>query len=154
MPEWIEYTHRINFWHHITPKTGLADGQCLVDHFHLQSKWIVSVEVDEQQFLDVKVVKKIVSRWLNKLHAPLPIPLEELKKIADSSGNVGQAGGLRKSDQIESVNEVLDVEDASAEYLLRWLSCQVSLGLLQEGYGWRKVKVWFRETENYSFSVD
>ena len=154
MTEWIEYRHRMNFWHHITPKDTLADEQCLVDHFHLNSEWIISVEVKDYQFLDVKMVKKAVREIMKPLEAPLPMLEQELKKLADSSGNVGQAGGLNKPDNVKSINQTLKIEDASAEFLLMWLRERVMLHLLLAGYTDRKIKIWFRETENYSFSVD
>ncbi len=154
MTEWIEYTHTFSFWHHITPKERLVDTGCLTDHFHLDSKWVISVQVLDNEFLDVKTVKKIVKELMDPLGAELPMDKEHLKMIADSSGKVGQAGGLVKPAHVLSINQVLKIEDASAEVLLIWLQSKVEQELLALGYFSRKVKVWFRETENYSFSVD
>jgi len=147
----IGYIANVSFWHHIKPREGLKDEQCLVDHFHLESEVHVTVDEDNNSFLDVKEVKDIVNKLLDTFRAPMPRPLKELQELADKSGNVGQAGSLHKPESVKSMNEALNIEDASAEWFTKWIRDQVRLTLHQNFYGYRNVHVWFRETEKYFF---
>lgn len=151
----LECEQRMSFWHHVQPREELVDKQCLVDHLHVESLVRVEVEDKDSKFLDFKAIKVFLREILDKMSGDplLPVPIDELKKLADASGNVGQAGDFTKPDSVKSVNEILGVDDCSAEYMVRYIHHQLYMYLVESGYGYRKVNVYFKETDNYSYRV-